>query len=93
MMTSARPTFEVVWKSLVVPQTDDDLPSSAPTEITRYDRLAGARKQAAEILIGARRRGYEVFSMDRLYDDPYQWCLTNGEYVHFLSIRAQEPQT
>lgn len=93
MMTIARPHFEVVWRSLLIPKTDDDLPSSAPTEVTTFDRLAGARKQAAEILIGARRRGYEVWSMDKLYDDPYQWCITNGEFVHFLSIRSTEPQT
>lgn len=94
MMTIARPHFEVVWKSLRVPATDEDLPTSAPTEITTWPRLKHARKQCAEILIGARGRGYKVFSLDNLYgESPYEWCLTNGEFVHFLSIRATEPKT
>jgi len=94
MMTTAGPTFEVIWKSLRVPENDDDLPTSAPTEITTWPRLKHARKQAAEILLGARGRGYMVFRLDKLWDhQTYEWCMTNGEFVHFLSIRAQEPQT
>ena len=35
-----------------------------------------------------------VFRLDKLWDhQTYEWCMTNGEFVHFLSIRAQEPQT
>ena len=91
MMTSARPAFELVWKSLRVPLADDELPTTAPTEVIEYQQLKSARRMAAEILVGGRGRGYRVFTMDLDRTDPYRWCMINGEFVHFISIRAQEP--
>lgn len=91
MMTEARPQFELVWKSLRVPAADDELPTTAPTEVIDFQELKYARRMAAEILMGGRTRNYRVFSMDLDGADPYRWCMINGEHVHFISIRAQEP--
>jgi hypothetical protein len=92
-MMSARPVFELVWKSLRVSMDDDELPSTAPTEVIDFRELRHARRMAAEILVGGRTRHYKVFSMDVDGADPYRWCMINGEHVHFISIRAQEPST
>jgi len=92
-MTSARPTFELVVKSVTMGTLDWDLPLAHPTAVWHLETLSCCRKKAAEVLLASRKHGYEVFSMEKIYEDPYQWCLTDGHTISFVSIRAQEPQT